>query len=72
MSIALRRPPPSEHLLQKELRSRVRSALAALAPRDREILVMRYLEQLSTADIAGDRRVAVRTAGVCEGICAAS
>jgi RNA polymerase sigma-70 factor (ECF subfamily) len=43
---------PSNRLLQDELRGRVRAALAQLAESDREVLVMRYLEQLSIADIA--------------------
>jgi RNA polymerase sigma-70 factor, ECF subfamily len=44
---------PSSHLVREELRHRVRTALAQLAPTDGEILVMRYLEQLSMSDIAG-------------------
>jgi RNA polymerase sigma-70 factor, ECF subfamily len=43
---------PSDHLVREELRERVQAALAALAPRDREVLVLRYLEQLATAEIA--------------------
>ena len=43
---------PSNRLLRNELRGRVQAALAQLAERDREILVMRYLEQLSTHEIA--------------------
>ncbi|MEX0586637.1 MAG: sigma-70 family RNA polymerase sigma factor [Pirellulales bacterium] len=39
---------PSQRLLQEELRHRVRTALQRLPPRDRELLVLRYLEQLST------------------------
>jgi RNA polymerase sigma-70 factor (ECF subfamily) len=42
---------PSHHLVQEELRGRVRAALARLAATDREVLVMRYLEQLSNAEI---------------------
>jgi RNA polymerase sigma-70 factor (ECF subfamily) len=34
------------------VRERVRAALAQLAERDREVLVLRYLEQLSTREIA--------------------
>jgi RNA polymerase sigma-70 factor (ECF subfamily) len=47
---------PSAHLKREELRDRVQAALAALDPQDREILVLRYLEQLSTrqtADVVG-------------------
>jgi RNA polymerase sigma-70 factor (ECF subfamily) len=43
---------PSHGVVRKELRERVRIALAGLAEADREVLVLRYLEQLSTADIA--------------------
>jgi RNA polymerase sigma-70 factor (ECF subfamily) len=44
---------PSSGAVRTELRDRLRTALARLAERDREVLVLRYLEQLSTADIAG-------------------
>jgi RNA polymerase sigma-70 factor, ECF subfamily len=43
---------PSKHLLRQELRQRVRDALGRLAERDREVLVLRYLEQLSLAEVA--------------------
>jgi RNA polymerase sigma-70 factor (ECF subfamily) len=43
---------PSEHVLREELRGRVRTALDRLAPGDRQVLVLRHLEQLSTADAA--------------------
>ncbi len=43
---------PSEHLLRSEMRQRVREALERLRPPDREILVLRHLEQLSPAEIA--------------------
>jgi RNA polymerase sigma-70 factor (ECF subfamily) len=43
---------PSNHLVREELRGRVRTALAGLADTDREVLLMRYLEQLSVKDIA--------------------
>jgi RNA polymerase sigma-70 factor (ECF subfamily) len=46
------RSGPSARLLRAELRERVQAALEALEPRDREVLVLRYLEQLSTAEIA--------------------
>jgi RNA polymerase sigma-70 factor (ECF subfamily) len=45
-------PGPYDQALLAELRGRVRIALAQLAERDREVLVLRYLEQLSTAEIA--------------------
>jgi RNA polymerase sigma-70 factor (ECF subfamily) len=43
---------PSEWLLREELRGRVQAALGQLSPRDREVLVLRHLEQLSTAEAA--------------------
>ena len=44
---------PSNHMVQEEIRNRMQASLAQLAGGDREILVMRYLEQLSMNDIAG-------------------
>jgi RNA polymerase sigma-70 factor (ECF subfamily) len=43
---------PSGQLLRKELRERVRAALARLPEQDREILVMRHVEQLKVSEIA--------------------
>src|SRR5438552_923127 len=43
---------PSNHLIRNEVRGRVQAALAQMDEHDREILVMRYLEQLSMAEIA--------------------
>ncbi len=43
---------PSNRLIRQERLEEVMQALAALAPRDREVLVMRHLEQLATAEIA--------------------
>jgi RNA polymerase sigma-70 factor (ECF subfamily) len=43
---------PSRHLLREEMRDRVRAALAGLGERDREVLVLRFLEGLSTAETA--------------------
>ena len=42
----------SKRLVQAEMRARLRSALALLPQSDREILVMRWLEQLSTREMA--------------------
>jgi RNA polymerase sigma-70 factor (ECF subfamily) len=42
---------PSQGLLRAELRLRVKNALAQLPASDRELLVMRYLEQLSSRQI---------------------
>ena len=52
---------PSGRLMRAELRERVRAALAELAPADREVLVLRYLEGLSTPEIAAILRVSQRT-----------
>jgi RNA polymerase sigma-70 factor (ECF subfamily) len=46
------RSSPSGHVLREELRQRVRQTLGRLAAGDREVLVLRHLEQLSTADAA--------------------
>jgi RNA polymerase sigma-70 factor (ECF subfamily) len=43
---------PTQQALRKELRERVRQALGQLSERDREVLVLRNLEQLSVADTA--------------------
>ncbi len=43
---------PSARLQREELRGRVRAALAELPERDREVLVLRHLEQLATPEIA--------------------
>jgi RNA polymerase sigma-70 factor (ECF subfamily) len=43
---------PSGKLVRAELRDRVRAALDALRENDREVLVLRYLEHLSMAEIA--------------------
>jgi RNA polymerase sigma-70 factor (ECF subfamily) len=43
---------PSRNVIRRELRDRVRAALDALGPRDREVLVLRYLEQLTTTESA--------------------
>jgi RNA polymerase sigma-70 factor (ECF subfamily) len=43
---------PSARLRRAELRDRVQAALAQLPERDREVLLLRHLEQLSTEEIA--------------------
>jgi RNA polymerase sigma-70 factor (ECF subfamily) len=43
---------PSGRLSRRELRERVQAALAALDESDCEVLILRYLEQLSTRDTA--------------------
>jgi RNA polymerase sigma-70 factor (ECF subfamily) len=55
---------PSRRLIREEQRAELRAALAALDPRDREILVLRHLEQMDTAEVAavlGLSEGAVRT-----------
>jgi RNA polymerase sigma-70 factor, ECF subfamily len=46
------RSTPSKQLIREEVRARVRQALLELNERDREVLVMRYLEQLAMGEIA--------------------
>jgi RNA polymerase sigma-70 factor (ECF subfamily) len=43
---------PGSRLVREELRDRVQAALAQLAPQDREVLVLRFLEQLNIEDTA--------------------
>jgi RNA polymerase sigma-70 factor (ECF subfamily) len=43
---------PSVRLMRKELRAKVQQMLSQLSRPDREVLVLRYLEQLSTAETA--------------------
>ncbi len=43
---------PSNRLLRQERCEQVKEALATLSPHDREILSMRYVERLSTAEMA--------------------
>jgi len=43
---------PMSNLLQAELRCRVRAVLDSLPEHDREVLVLRHLEQLSTKEMA--------------------
>jgi RNA polymerase sigma-70 factor (ECF subfamily) len=43
---------PSQHAVREETRRRVRAAIALLSDRDREVLVLRHLEQLSTSQSA--------------------
>jgi RNA polymerase sigma-70 factor (ECF subfamily) len=45
-------PSPGHAALRRELRQRVRAAMDRLAAVDREVLVLRFLEQLSTAETA--------------------
>jgi RNA polymerase sigma-70 factor, ECF subfamily len=43
---------PSNRLVRQERSEQVKEALASLSPQDREILAMRYVERLSTAEVA--------------------
>jgi RNA polymerase sigma-70 factor, ECF subfamily len=43
---------PSNNLMRREQNDRVLAGFAALSDRDREILVMKYLEDLTTAEVA--------------------
>jgi RNA polymerase sigma-70 factor (ECF subfamily) len=47
-----REASPIRRMIRDELGERLRTALAGLSPRDREVLVMRHLEQLAVEEIA--------------------
>jgi RNA polymerase sigma-70 factor (ECF subfamily) len=53
---------PSQRLIRDEQRQRVRATLEAMAPRDREVLVMRHLEEMSAAEIAAALGITERAA----------
>ncbi len=50
--LAARAASPSEKLAHQEMCERVRAALRQLPEGDREMLVLRYLEELATAEVA--------------------
>jgi RNA polymerase sigma-70 factor (ECF subfamily) len=50
--LAARGSSPSERLRHSEQRQRVQQALGLLGAADREVLVLRYLEDMNTAEIA--------------------
>lgn len=52
---------PSGRLRRKELQERVRAALDELPAQDREILILRYLEQVQPAEIAAILGIPERT-----------
>jgi RNA polymerase sigma-70 factor (ECF subfamily) len=43
---------PSRNALREELRRRVQDAIGKLSPAEREVIVLRHLEQLSVAEVA--------------------
>jgi RNA polymerase sigma-70 factor (ECF subfamily) len=53
---------PSRRLIRDELRQRVRAALESAPPRDRQILVMRHLEEMSAGEIAASLGITERAA----------
>jgi RNA polymerase sigma-70 factor (ECF subfamily) len=53
---------PSRRLIRDELRQRVRAALETMTPRDREVLVMRHLEEMTAAEIAAALGITERAA----------
>jgi RNA polymerase sigma-70 factor (ECF subfamily) len=62
--IAGREQSPSECIASRERRQAVREALRSLEPRDREIIELRYLEQMDNSEISsvlGISRGAART-----------
>jgi RNA polymerase sigma-70 factor, ECF subfamily len=62
--VLARQSSPSQRAIHSELRSRIRAALDQLGERDREVLILRHLEQLSTQETAavlGIREGAVKT-----------
>jgi RNA polymerase sigma-70 factor (ECF subfamily) len=50
--VLARQSSPSDRAIRSELRSRIRAALDRLSESDREVLVLRHLEQLSTKETA--------------------
>jgi RNA polymerase sigma-70 factor (ECF subfamily) len=50
--ILARQSSPSDRAIRRELRTRLQTALDQLGDRDREVLVLRHLEQLSTRETA--------------------
>jgi RNA polymerase sigma-70 factor (ECF subfamily) len=51
-SLLSEQPTPAEKIVRRELQRRVADAVAALADRDREIVVMRHVEGLTFEEIA--------------------
>ncbi|MCA9152673.1 MAG: sigma-70 family RNA polymerase sigma factor [Planctomycetales bacterium] len=53
---------PSEQLIRKEVQRRARQALAELGEVDRELLLMRYVEQMKLREIAAQLSISVTAA----------
>lgn len=53
---------PSGRIIRQEIKERVRTALERLAPNDREILILRHLEQLEIAEIAAILKISPQAA----------
>jgi RNA polymerase sigma-70 factor (ECF subfamily) len=53
---------PSGRIIRREMQERVRTALEQLVPKDREILIMRHLEQLEMSEIAAILKISRRAA----------
>ena len=51
-ALALSQSSPSQKLERKQMKAKIRTAMEQLKPHDRELLVLRYLEQLSLREIA--------------------
>lgn len=57
--LAVQQMGPGSRLIHKEIRTRVQKALAELPPQDREILVLRFLEQLDINETAAALTITV-------------
>ena len=55
---------PSRHVVREESREQIRAALERLADADREILLMRFMEQLSTKDMAAALGISPEAVGM--------
>jgi RNA polymerase sigma-70 factor (ECF subfamily) len=55
--LAGRQSGPGSRLVRNELRARVRAALEELPPADREVLILRFLEQLNISETAAALRL---------------